>query len=173
MVDAEAWQLLRNALRDSQAVTTKHLGIALAGEVGARLGDMTLGLNDSVELTPDLKIEGLHIAGEFEVSFDIGSSPSSWPCALNTWTRALDRAIPPNACARDFEMNVARYVNQLSVSGIRAPDDCTIDPRQEFGHVSKHDAWLRACGASIVNTANVGAGARSLVVDLDSDVCLH
>jgi len=58
-VDADAWKLLRDTLRQVENEEGAHLGRALAGPVAARFEDLTLGRYGGLRLDAALKAESL------------------------------------------------------------------------------------------------------------------
>lgn len=63
-VDYEAWQLLRDTLREAEQDEGGHLGRALAEPIAARFGNLTKGRYGAFALGPGLGTEGLGAAGD-------------------------------------------------------------------------------------------------------------
>jgi DNA repair exonuclease SbcCD ATPase subunit len=58
-LDADAWKLLRDTLKESEEGGTQHLGRALAGEVGRRFGELTAQRYTGVEIDPHLRVQNI------------------------------------------------------------------------------------------------------------------
>jgi DNA repair exonuclease SbcCD ATPase subunit len=63
-LDAEAWRLLRDTLRDSESAGAQHLGKALSGEVDRRFGELTDQRYSELDIDPHLRVQGVQSAGE-------------------------------------------------------------------------------------------------------------
>jgi hypothetical protein len=61
-VEYDAWKLLADTLKSVESEAGAHLGRALAGPVSERFQALTGGRYGRLELGPDLKTEGLHVA---------------------------------------------------------------------------------------------------------------
>jgi uncharacterized protein YhaN len=61
-LEAEAWKLLRNTLRDVENAEGAHLGRALAGPLTAKFRDLTVDRYHTLLLNPLLKVEALGAA---------------------------------------------------------------------------------------------------------------
>lgn len=61
-VDADAWKLLRDTLREVENEESTHLGRALAGPVTARFEELTNSRYRDLKLSPTLTAEGLNAA---------------------------------------------------------------------------------------------------------------
>jgi uncharacterized protein YhaN len=61
-VEAEAWKLLRDTLREVENEEGAHLGRALAGPLTARFRDLTAGRYQTLLLNPLLKVEAVSAA---------------------------------------------------------------------------------------------------------------
>lgn len=62
-LDAEAWKLLRNTLRESESAGVQHLGKVLSGEVERRFGELTDGRYGELEIDPHLGVKGVQSGG--------------------------------------------------------------------------------------------------------------
>ncbi|MCU0697677.1 MAG: AAA family ATPase [Myxococcaceae bacterium] len=60
-LDARAWQVLRDTLREAENAQTAHLGQALTGPVSTRFSELTGGRYGSVRIDPHLQVEGLSV----------------------------------------------------------------------------------------------------------------
>jgi len=63
-LDANAWKLLRDTLRDSEATGVQHLGKALGADVGRRFGELTGKRYGDLDLDPGLRVQGIESAGD-------------------------------------------------------------------------------------------------------------
>jgi hypothetical protein len=61
--DADAWKLLRDALREAESSQTAHLGKALGGEVATRFLALTRGRYAGVAIGPTLEVETIELPG--------------------------------------------------------------------------------------------------------------
>jgi hypothetical protein len=76
-VDAEAYKLLRDTLRDVENAEGAHLGRALAGPVANRFRELTGGRYGALSLTPALRTEAISVvgttAGDVLASLSVGT----------------------------------------------------------------------------------------------------
>lgn len=75
-VDAEAWRLLRETLREVENAEGAHLGRALAQPVTSRFEELTAGRYGGLRLDPLLRAEGLEAKGSSAQSRDVLDSLS-------------------------------------------------------------------------------------------------
>ncbi len=69
-LEYEAWRLLVETLRDAENTEGQHLGEALSQPVSRRFAELTGGRYGKLMVGPDLKADGLRVAGELR---DIGA----------------------------------------------------------------------------------------------------
>lgn len=69
-LEYEAWRLLVETLRDAENTEGQHLGEALSQPVSQRFAELTGGRYGKLMVGPDLKADGLRVAGELR---DIGA----------------------------------------------------------------------------------------------------
>lgn len=79
-VDAAAWKLLVDAVREAEKEDSSSLGSALAGPVTARFSELTQGRYPAVKFSPSLTATGVDVVG-------VQSSPDSILEALSVGTR--------------------------------------------------------------------------------------
>ena len=79
-VDAAAWRLLVDAVRESEKEDSSSLGSALAGPVTSRFVELTQGRYPAVRFDPSLKATGLDVSG-------VASSPAEVIEGLSVGTR--------------------------------------------------------------------------------------
>ncbi|MDX2012284.1 MAG: AAA family ATPase [Myxococcaceae bacterium] len=60
-LDARAWQVLRDTLREAENAQTAHLGQALTGPLSTRFSQLTGGRYGTVRIDPHLQVEGLSV----------------------------------------------------------------------------------------------------------------
>jgi hypothetical protein len=70
-VDAEAWKLLRDTLRDVENEEGAHLGRALAGPVATRFSELTVGRYKNLRLDAKLKTESVDVAAGVGADIDV------------------------------------------------------------------------------------------------------
>ncbi|HEX4418981.1 MAG TPA: AAA family ATPase [Kofleriaceae bacterium] len=63
-VEYEAWKLLAETMKETEAAEGAHLGRALAPPVSQRFRELTSGRYGSLELGPHLESNGIQVAGE-------------------------------------------------------------------------------------------------------------
>ena len=79
-VDAVAWRLLVEAVREAEKEDSSSLGSALAAPVTSRFAELTQGRYPAVKFDPSLKAVGLEVQGT-------SSSPANVLTALSVGTR--------------------------------------------------------------------------------------
>ncbi len=62
-VDADAWRLLRDALREAEKTESAHLGKALAVPVASRFAELTKGKYGLLAIDQQLRVESLQVNG--------------------------------------------------------------------------------------------------------------
>ncbi len=75
-IDADAWKLLRDTLRSVENEEGAHLGRALAQPVAKKFGELTGGRYEGLRLNPELKTEGIDVAGATVPDEDVVSNLS-------------------------------------------------------------------------------------------------
>jgi uncharacterized protein YhaN len=63
-LDFNAWELLRQALREVEQEESSHLGRLLAGPIESRFSELTGGRYTKLALGPALETQGISIAGD-------------------------------------------------------------------------------------------------------------
>jgi uncharacterized protein YhaN len=86
-VDADAWKLLLETLRDVENEEGAHLGRALAGPVTAKFGELTAGRYGDVRLDAALKAEALQVTGTEQSSDSLGALSAGTRNQLATLVR--------------------------------------------------------------------------------------
>ena len=61
--ECNAWKLLQETLKEAEQEEGVHLGKAIAGPIAQRFGDLTTGRYGRLALGPDLKTQGVAVAG--------------------------------------------------------------------------------------------------------------